>query len=112
MFIDRAPADFDFMAAHRNHLDGGLLAGDFQFGFDIFLWDRTLVELEADLLALSAQGMTIAIPDDTSASPFAMILFHRGKRLLAEVLEDEVTEETYIHVPKGIRKELPGHLAT
>ncbi|MGL5011186.1 MAG: hypothetical protein ACRC6I_15010 [Paracoccaceae bacterium] len=107
MFIDRQPDNFDFMERHENHMQGAAIMGDFRYGFDVFLWDRDLATFESDLIALSSQGMTISLDDEHSPSPCAAHLYHRGERVAAEIVDDEVTDETWIHKPSDIRKELP-----
>lgn len=103
-FLDRDPEGYAFMAERRNHLDGGVLSGDFRLGFDLYLWDRDEGAFLRDLKALSSDGMALATETDADrASPFAFTPFLEGEAVAVEIMDDEVAGETLVQSPSWVR---------
>lgn len=106
-FLDRDPENYDFMKRRENHLDGGVLAGDFRLIFDVYIWDRSEADLVFDLRELSEDKMALATDtEDSPDNPFGYTLFLDGVAVPCEIMSDEVVEETYVHKPEWVRKPL------
>jgi hypothetical protein len=78
------------------------LQGDFAYSCDIQLQSWTLPAVKAALDKLSASGLTVAMLDDTVASPFACILFHAGSRSAVTVVVDDDTNKATVYPARGV----------
>ncbi|MFN8391420.1 MAG: hypothetical protein U0136_14110 [Bdellovibrionota bacterium] len=65
----------------------GRAGGDFSLAVDVYLLETTEEELRTHFLELSRQSVTIALPDETSESPFDYLIYRDGNETRAEVVE-------------------------
>lgn len=89
--VDERTLSYDFLQAQRNGAFISEVNGEFSYAADIFLFGRSENWVSHCLQDLSKQGITLAIPDEMSPSPFHHIIYQDAKTLLADVFEDEET---------------------
>jgi hypothetical protein len=93
----------DLGSNHRSHYSQASrllhfpLQGDFTHSCDIQLSGWALSHVEASLIKLSISGLSVAMIDETDASPFACILFRAGSRLKVTVVVNDETNEATIY---------------
>ncbi len=105
-FIGTAPESYDHLARRQSAVEGGALRGDFRIGAEVFLFDVPRDGIE-DILRAASRGCAIAVPDERpGASPFADLLWLDGSCHAVEVMDDEITEETYLHGRDDLRRRL------
>jgi hypothetical protein len=68
-----------------------LVQGDFAYSCDVQLAGWTLPDVEVALDKLAASGLTLAMLNDSNASPFACILFQAGSRSAVTVVGNDDT---------------------
>ena len=90
--------DYTFFKRGENSLFFAPAEGSFQFTADVNLFDLDWPALESRLLALSARGLLVAIPDETSDMPFDCLLYENGTRKPVQVIENEETGQLSIRV--------------
>lgn len=85
--------DYEFYAAQESALRYVPVDGAFQYAIDVDLFGMDWHELEARLGALSAAGLIIALPDESSDDPFHFVLYEQGQKREIEVVDDKEDEE-------------------
>lgn len=85
------PSDYGFFKREENSLFYSPVTGGFEFAIDINLFAIDWLELESKLLDLSAKGLLIALPDETSNVPFDYVMYENGTKKAIQIIEDEST---------------------
>ncbi|MEJ6402698.1 hypothetical protein [Yoonia sp. 2307UL14-13] len=63
------------------------------------------MQLADIFLQLSLEDIAIVgEPDWEDTTPFDGVLFYKGEAVRCEVMEDEITDESYLQNPKLLRK--------
>lgn len=82
------------------------VAGDFSWYVEPELWGAEAEAFGETLRALSAPDLAIALPDETSGSPFAYLLYLDGTKRPVDIEEDAVTGETVVIGDTALRTRL------
>jgi hypothetical protein len=99
---DAVQTDDYLRYAQSNTLLHFPLHGDFAYSCDIKLMGWTLLAVEAALTKLSASGLTVAMLDNTNASPFACLLFQAGSHSAITVVVDDDTCVATVYSALGV----------
>ena len=92
----QSDVDFSFYTRCENSIFFSVIDGDFFLACDVGLFHTTQNEFQSKLLALSLQGVKIALPDEASESPFNCFIFENGAVRSAVVLQDDDTDTVAI----------------
>lgn len=101
--VEDAP---DYLTHHLPALFYQRTNGDFSYFIEPMLWDISEADFVAKLKALSAKDLAIALPDETTDSPFKYRLYFDSETLDVEIDEDEVFDENFVISNAPLRKKL------
>lgn len=75
----------------------GAVTGDFSWRLDVHLFVRSADSLDAALLALSAAGDQVALPDQGSMSPFRYVHYEQARRSIVDIVENDDSSVFRLH---------------
>lgn len=83
-YTDASP---EFLAMQRNGALVSTASGAFTHAADVFLYDYDSTKIEAELLALSRQGVDVAMPVPEDSDPEVHWYWHMGHRRMLRVVD-------------------------
>lgn len=79
----------DFLSMQQNGALVSATSGAFTHSADVFLYDYESEKIESELLALSLQGVDIAMPVSEDPDPEVHWYWHMGRRRMLRVVDIE-----------------------